>query len=335
MTTQLNLAPAATINLAEIVKRFDRAMDTSMQAGLDALVGKQVVFSPDEKECSPMEGWEARNRHADIHRITALGELAHVAAIDSSCIFVGDTDDGSIYSSKCGLAISFAGRAVMHFRIGPMLHYVNEESLRSCRLEPRLARIAAMDTSMAKRMIRTRIERMVQGEIGKYLSNAIILVDGSLKSSLFEARSNSLERLVMNCSRNSNLLLGISKTTSLKPLEQLASLLLQRNEAGYIDVEPVVRSMVGNVMGKPLLARLSGDGLVLRVDCMGEPDGSLGRLVANDELAHGYPATLRLAHHVSCFTKTDVSCIRSFMLSRLSVREMACEDIRRTLLERI
>lgn len=315
-----------------MVSRFDRAINATLQPKLDALLGKQVVFGSDEKEFRPLEGWEPKNYSIDIHPIDAIEEPTPVAAIDSSCVFIGDTDDGSIYSTKCGLALSFMGKPLMHLKIGPILFYINDDTIRSSDLDSKLARFALLDTSAAKCMIRVRVERVIQNEVSKYLTNSIILVDGSLKSSLFEDKGNGFRQILQNCRANCNYLVGISKTTKIKILDQLRSLLVRKNNACYIDVESMVKSLVSNIMGKPLLVKFSNDGLVLRVDVSNEPWQSLGKLLANDALPHGYPETLRLAHHVSTFTRTDISCLRSFIISRFGVRELIYEDVRRTLL---
>jgi hypothetical protein len=337
MNTQLNLPTSslAVINVGEMANRFDKAINATLQPKLDALIGKQVVFSPDEKEFSPLEGWEPKNYHIDIQPIDVIDEPAPIAAIDSSCVFIGDTDEGSIYSAKGGLALSFMGKPVMHFKIGPILFYINDDALRLSNLAGKLAKFTLLDTSAAKRLIRVRVERVIQNEISKYLTNAIILVDGSLKSSAFEDRSNGFKQILQQCRTNNNYLVGISKTTKLKVLDQLASLLMRKTSACYVDVESIVKTLVSNVLGRPLLAKFSNDGLVLRVDVLNEPKESLGKLLANDFLSHGYPETLRLAHHVSTFTKTDVSCIRSFIISRFNTREIMYEDVRRTLLENL
>ncbi len=137
---------------------------------------------------------------------------------------------------------------------------------------------------------------------------------------------------MQNCRTNGNYVVGISKTTKLKVLEQIASSLIRNNCSSYIDVESIVRALVSNVVGRPLLAKLTGDGLVLRADVLDEPNEPLGRLLTNDALSHGYPETLKLAHHVSTFTRMDMSCIRSFIISKFGMREIMYEDKRRTLL---
>ncbi|MFQ5969968.1 MAG: hypothetical protein ACE5J2_05695 [Nitrososphaerales archaeon] len=333
MNAQLNLPTSslAAINVDAMGSRFYEAINASLDPKLDALSGMQVLFSPDDKEFSPLEGWEAKNHSANIQPISAVDEPAAIAAIDSSCVLIGETSDGSIYSAKCGLALSFMGKAVMHVRIGPVLFYINDDTVRSSNLDGKFAKFVLFDTSAAKRMIRVRVERVIQNEISKFLRNAIILVDGSLKNSVFEDSINGLKHILQNCLANENQLVGISKTTKLKVLYRLASL-MRKNGACYIDVESIVKSLVSNIIGRPLLAKFSSDGIALRVDVLNKPSESLGKLITNDALPDGYPETLRLAHHISTFTKTDVSCIRSFVLSRFSTREMMREDVRRTLL---
>jgi hypothetical protein len=74
---------------------------------------------------------------------------------------------------------------------------------------------------------------------------------------------------------------------------------------------------------------------VLRADIVTancNKDESLAKLLGNDAIAEGYPETLRLAHHISTFTTTEVSCLRGHVLSNYDVTELAAEDLRRTLL---
>lgn len=330
---QLNLPTLPEmIDFSEISGRFDKAINAVLEPKLDALIGKQVLFSSDEKEYSPLEGWEPKNYFQNINTIKVIDETTTVAAIDSSSAFIGETAEGMIYSAKCGLALACRGKPVMHFKIGPILFYINDDIAGSSTIDEKLWKFVLFDTATAKRMIRVRIERIMQNEMCRLLTNAIILVDGSLKRSVFEDGQNAFNNILRNCEVNANQLVGISKTTRLKVLDQLAPSLMRNGDACYIDVSSIVKSLVSNAMGISLLAKLSDDGLVLRIDVLNDPSESLGRLVANDAIANGYPETLRLAHHVSIFTRTDVTCLKGFILSRFGAKEMMCEDVRRTLL---
>ncbi|HUG97215.1 MAG TPA: hypothetical protein VMJ94_06705, partial [Nitrososphaera sp.] len=59
---------------------------------------------------------------------------------------------------------------------------------------------------------------------------------------------------------------------------------------------------------------------------------SLGMLLGNDPVGGGYPETLRLAHYISTFTGTEMTCLRSHVLNSYDVIELAADDIRSMLL---
>lgn len=81
------------------------------------------------------------------------------------------------------------------------------------------------------------------------------------------------------------------------------------------------------------MVRLDSGGPVLRADVIGGSNSEcLGKLISNDAISNGYPETLRLAHHISTFTATEITCLRSHVLNIYDVTELAADDIRRTLL---
>jgi hypothetical protein len=333
MHTQLNLPTSVEFpSLQEISARFDQALNLVLVPKLDALVGRQVLFNTEEKELSPLGGWEGTNHVTGVRNIEPVAEPTVVAAIDSSCVFIGETSDGSIYSAKCGLALAFMGTPSVHFKIGPVLFYINDDLMNSDSINERLRKFVLYDIAAAKQMIRIRIERIVQGEMCRLLRNAIVLLDGSLRRSVFEDRHSGINSILRSCETNQNQVIGISKTTRLRVLDQMASSLLRNNYACYIDVSSIVRSLVSSALGRSLLARFSNDGVPLRADLLDDPLETLGRLIANDGMAQGYPETLRLAHHVSVFTQTDITCVKGFILSQFGAKEMMHQDVRRTLL---
>jgi hypothetical protein len=255
-----------------------------------------------------------------------------VAAVDSSSIKLAETEDGGLYAIKCGIAMAYGGAALMHFKIGPMLYYISEDNLRDSQLDSRLARLVLADSDVAKRLIRVRAERAIQHELSSHMRNSIILVDGSLRTSIFEDRKTGMSRIAENCVLHKNLIAGISKNTKLKILERAAALLTKVSGPAYIEVDMIIKSMIRNTIGSNLVAKLDKNSPVLRVDIVGDKEQTLGKLLGNDPVACGYPETLRLAHHISTFTNTEVTCLRSHVLSNYGVTELAADDIRRTLL---
>src|SRR5690242_2985131 len=151
---------------------------------LEQLKGKKIVFSSDDKKIIPIEGWGIRPSpycSTTVTTIRPIKENAIVAAIDSSSVKLAETEEGGLYGVKCGIAMAYGGRAIMHFKIGPVLFYLGESTIYESELEERLARLVLLDDDLAKRLIRVRAERAVQKEIANNFTKSIILIDGSLK----------------------------------------------------------------------------------------------------------------------------------------------------------
>jgi len=304
---------------------------------LDVLKGKKIVFCYDDKKMMPVDGWGMRSNPYSATTITTIRpikENALVAAIDSSSIKLAETEDGSLYGIKCGVATAYAGHTLMHFKIGPGLFYLSEKTVHESELEERLSRLVLLDDDLAKRLIRVRVERAVQKEIATNFTNSIILVDGSLKASIFEERGCRISKISESSVLRKNMLVGISKSTKLKALDRAAAPLTKVPGPVYIEVEDIIKSLIRNTIGSNLMVKLEKgtSSPILRADIVGDVRQSLGKLLGNDVVAGGYPETLRLAHHISTFTSIEVTCLRSHILNSYDVTELAAEDIRRTLL---
>lgn len=330
MTTQLN--PPSSISLGDF--GILESVSKCLTPKLDELRGKKIMFSSDDKSLVPVDGWGARPQSycATITTFKPIRENTMVAAIDSSSIRVAETEEGALYAIKCGVAMAYGGAALMHFRIGPMLFYLSESTVFDSELDDRLARLVLVDSDVARRLVRVRAERAIQHELSEHMRNSIILVDGSLRTSVFEDRNRSMARIAENCVLHKNLIAGISKNTKLKVLERAAAPLAKVPGPAYIDVDLIIKSLVRGSVGSNMMAKLDKGTPVLRVDVVGDREQALGKLLGNDPVACGYPETLRLAHHISTFTGTEVTCLRSHVLNNYEVTELAADDIRHTLL---
>ncbi len=329
MATQLN--PSSSISMGDF--GILESVSKCLSPKLEELRGKKIMFSCDDKTLIPVDGWGTKSQTcATVTTIRPVRESAMVAAIDSSSIELAETEEGGLYAIKCGVAMAYGGAALMHFKIGPMLFYLSESNIYDSELDDRLARLVIADGDVARRLVRVRAERSIQFELARHLRNSIILVDGSLRSSVFEDRERSINEIAENCVLYRNQLAGISKHTRLKVLERAAAPLANVPGPAYIEVDMIIKSLVKGTVGSNMMARLGSSTPVLRVDVVGDRDSALGRLLANDPVAHGYPETLRLAHHVSTFTATEVTCLRGHVLNSYGVQELATDDIRKTLL---
>ncbi len=333
MATQLDLPFHASLSLGDL--DIVESVSKCLAPKLDELKGKKVVFSCDDKKMIPVDGWGLKsNPYAatTVTTIRPIKENALVAAIDSSSVKIADTEEGSLYAIKCGVATAYAGRALMHFKIGPVLFYLSESTIQDSVLEERLARLVLMDDDFAKRLVRVRAERAVQKELASHFMNSIILVDGSLKASVFEDRQRSMGRIAESCVLRKNMMIGISKSTKLKVLDRAAAPLTKVPGPAYIEVDMIIKSLIRNTHGSNSMVKLEKSSPVLRADIVGDRGESLGMLLGNDPVAGGYPETLKLAHYISTFTRTEMTCLRSHVLNSYDVTELAADDIRSMLL---
>ncbi len=314
---QLNLPEL--LDVKELVRSIEEAVKNKKDM-FNELEGSEILFSPEENR-RPLKGWsDILDRK--LIPIDNYNSSCYIASIDSSSVFIADTPKGSLYATKAGIAIASNRRALMHFKIGPILLYINELSYK---------KIAFLDHDIMKRMIRVRTERVLQHKLADTLRDSIILIDGSLKISLFEDREYNLMNIIERSRANNNKLIGISKVTRLKLIERFISL-FNKSEPSYLIITEILRNYISNLVGNQLLVKLNRDGLVLRIDTLDDPNYVLPLLSSNDILHHGYPETLRLAHHISIFSKIEILAIISIISSRFKINEVDGYDIRKIIL---
>ncbi len=304
---QLNL-PAVDMDC--IMSSINCSIESVMPTNLHGLHGKQVVFCNDESMI-PINGWDGVVDEVTINRIDTIDRDVCVVGIDSSCILVGETPGGLIYAAKCSIVLSYSMRIITNVKIGPILFYLNDEHM-----------YKSIDDG--KRMIRSGLERIAHSRVAEALSESILLVDGTLRA-----------YNMMDLRINGNMPIGLSKSTSIRRMASISSLLTKYDNPGYADVTYILGIDRNGI--STLLTKLSSNGVVMRADIHESMDASysLGLLIANDILHNGYPETLRLAHHTSIFTNTDIICIRGFMRNHLGVKEVDGCNARSILLGRI
>lgn len=337
MNAQLNLEQSLDIRtLAGMLKM--NSLDSFMNVG-SLLKGKRIVFTCNDRIRVPIGGWDKsipRENEIPINLITPVREPTVVSGVDSSCLKIAETGDGTIYAIKCGLVFCLSLEVVLHFRIGPLLLYLTEDSLASTELDSKLVKVVCYDSEMAKRMIRINTERLIQYELSKILRNSLILVDGALKASAFENRQYSLSKIMENCVFHKNSLLGIGKSTKFKILDAVSGKLRSFKEPGLIDVGFIIKGLVRNTFGYNTMVKFAKNTSIMRADIVanGMRDAilSLGRIMANDALPSGYPECLSMAHHISCFSNTEMSSIRAHILKNYDVIELPSHDLRKEFL---
>ncbi|HZW56155.1 MAG TPA: DNA double-strand break repair nuclease NurA [Nitrososphaerales archaeon] len=353
MNNQLSIIPASSESQFE-ERSFDLNLalfgKEKLQSRLSSLSGKKVFFRSDfSKETIPLHspadaslaGSAMPYQVKEI--ISSSPRHRLVVGVDSSCALIGETDEGAIYAGRVAVVYASRSKVIKYCRAGPIIFYLDPTTIRA-ELGPeaygKVARLILHDRTLAERFIRTQLERSAQLEASKICSDSLILVDGSLRSSILEPKSHDLKQLERTSEENFNQLVGISKASSVKFLAKTATTLQSLRKGGvFIDVTESVRALIPSIQCRVLLAKFNQNSQVFRVDFsyQNAEDESqvLCDLKFNDIMFRGYPETLRLAHHLSVFDASTVSSVRSYLSSKCGIIHVPSDDLRATILGRL
>jgi len=337
MNTQLNIpiTDFQPIDHTHLIDSMENQLSQEMNQNINRLMHKKVIFNRNGSDLQPINGWEGKAPDLESKHFRQSSEHVAVIGIDSSCIHIAETDVGSVYAGRASAVLSQQGRLSRCIRIGPIIYYFDE--ITASRLSNeltgsnRLSKLFLLDKSLAQQVIRERLEHNVAFELVKMMSDSIILLDGCLKYSKFENIKNDLQRLLEFAEKKNNTIIGLSKSTQIGLLNRFSQVLYtSQNIPAYLDVNDFVSPFINNVEGHIVLARFSGDGHPFRVDIspFSDIEKSLSLLLSSDSFYHGYPETLRLAHHLSIFNSTQNNSIKSYMVKNMGVVEIPSEDIR-------
>ena len=339
MHTQINLVQDV-LGWNQLKSFLEPAIRQCIPSELSSfLKGRQIIFGSGESKLVPIQGWTSNNKNvnAQVMTIQPVKEETTVLGVDSSSIQIAETEEGAIYAVKSGIATAILGKILAHFKMGPILFYLTEDTLKHSELDHRIIKLVLLDSESAKRLIRIRVERAIQLVLSHHFSGSILLVDGSLRSSVFEHRMHALKKVVEDCSLYNNTIVGLSKSTKIRILDKLSHPLTKIKGPGFMDVDLIIKSLTRNTIGDSLLVKFGSSyaSPILRADISTsdrDRGRSLGKILGNDSIARGYPETLQLAHHISTFTTTEISCLKSHILNKYDVIELVPEDIRKKLL---
>ena len=164
----------------------------------------------------------------------------------------------------------------------------------------------------------------------------MIMADGSLKHPLGQF-NGPLPRLGgQGGGEGSGMcLVGFSKSSSLILSEGAVAALSKSRTAAYHKVDSGESDRVSiSRRVQTVLAKFSADGLVFRVDIAAQNDDEslarvLGTILWNDAFSSGYPDSLKVAHHLSVFSKADDQALKAFVTRRFKLRQLPTFSLRR------
>jgi len=304
--------------LDSLAREFEEAFAELSESAERELAGRTFVFSSYGRELYPY--FESTDAGLTPGCIFPVKEGRPVASVDSTCVLVGETAQGALYAARTAVGISYEGSLRKFFRLGPILVYANSSGLSG--LTPQLPSaevdLLLSDHTVAERYIRNTVERRVIEALSGAEGDTIVMADGSLKHPMgqlpgYLRRRQEASRCLVGFSKSSNLILSEGMVASLSNAQGPSYYLV---EQGPIDT---------------VLAKFTSDGLVFRLDLSGpEPaETTLGRIMWNDAFASGYPDSLKVAHHLSIFSKADDQALKAFVTKRFRVHQLHTFPLRK------
>jgi len=264
-----------------------------------------------------------------------------ITGIDVSTIRVGTTDLGAVYAVR-GAIVTRTNEGYRYLRLGPFTFHVTRRSLNGASREMNEAldlSLSALPQTEQQTRLCSLIERWLQLCVSHLMRECIILWDGSLTAGVPGSPAAGVSEILKAARRNSNIIMGFSKDTTLRFLDWRITDLVD----GYrppclfeIDSLPLSSSASTRPLGRIYVARLASGGCAFRLDIdrsisREESITAVERLLGNELLYQGYPETLRLAHIYSTFTATEVIGIQRFMIKRYGLRLVSRVNMHRTL----
>jgi hypothetical protein len=321
MNTQLNVA--ATVNIESLnllAKEFRQQFDLSSEVIHERLSGRRFVFNRDGKDTYPFDGWEAGEGGESVAMVPS-GEMITIASTDSSCILLGETSDSSVYAVRAAVCFARQGMVQGYFRIGPIVVHLSSKG--SCGLPTELEgyelRVALSDHMIAERIIRNTMEKRILASLLSFPQKMLVMADGSLKHPL-----DSYPELLFRDGDSGSSLIGISKTSALISSNKLSGVVSRAKSPAFAVVE--------EGLIHTLLAKFSRDGLVFRVDVArsrGKVPHTLGSILSNDNFTVGYPESLRIAHHLSVFARSEDMALKAYITNRYALKSLHSFGLRR------
>ena len=304
--------------LDALAREFEEAFAELSESAERELAGRAFVFSSYGRELYPY--FEATDAQLAPGCIIPIKEGRPVASVDSTCVLVGETAQGALYAARTAVGISFEGSLRRFFRLGPILVYATASGLSG--LSPRLPAaemdLLLTDHAVAERYIRNTVERRVIEALCESEGDTIVMADGSLKHPMGQLSGSAHRRPEM-----SRCLVGFSKSSNLILSEEMVGVLSRAQCPSYYTTEEGPVSTV--------LAKFTPDGLVFRLDLSGPepPESILGRILWNDAFASGYPDSLKVAHHLSIFSKAEDQALKAFVTKRFRVHQLHTFPLRK------
>jgi hypothetical protein len=268
-----------------------------------------------------------------------------IAAIDTSTIKIGETSTGIIIAIR-GATVWKQNRNYRYTRLGPFIFHITEENkhevytaLERAYFTTRYETPHQSTPNLLQMPMRlaSLLERWLQTMIAKTLTNALLLLDGSLTSGTIDTPTQRMREILTQARKNHSTVLAFSKATTLRVNGYLITDQLPNSEPPYLLETTGLRFKPPTVLlGDVYVARLNKANYAFRLDIDKETPipqrmEAVEKLVGNDLYTQGYPETLRLAHILCTFTANEVLAMQHFITHKHGIQLVNRPDMHRLL----
>jgi len=256
-----------------------------------------------------------------VEHLRCRGRRKQVVGIDSTCVPLAESIRGVLYAARV-CRVTFTGERFVVDRFGPLLVYMTAETVSDLFSElsrpQRRFEVPTPTSRYSAKIIMTMLERWLLSKTVDESSDSLVLVDGPLSPTEFELRTASLGRILRRASERRNRVIGVSKSSKLFKISYGKMIALSRSlKPAVVEVSTGKRLLRG-VLGRVFLGYLSHDGVPLRIDVSMHDDRPLESveiLVSSDQMAYGYPETLRQAHILCKLSASEKIGLRASLRS--------------------
>jgi len=274
-----------------------------------------------------------------------------VIAVDVSSIRLGETDTGILLALRAATIWKQKGSAYRYMRFGPFPIHITDQNQHDiltlfhehnpAQNQQRSSLYHNLTTMPDHNQTQTRItallERWLQTQIATQTRNSLILLDGSLTTTISDQAATAITRLLQTARNHHNTILALTKITRLRLNGHNITNLIQRDpKPCLLQLDNYQATSNMRQLGAIHVAKLNHSPYTFRLDTDADLSSqqaveAVEHLIANDLITDGYPETLRLAHIHATFTANEVIGIQRFLAHTYGIKIAQRPNIRRLL----
>ena len=268
-----------------------------------------------------------------------------VAAVDTSTIRIGETDQGIVIAVR-GAEVWKQNKNYRYVRLGPFIFHVTEENKKEVHNTLENAYFSSQCQSdhqgtptllQMPTRIANLLEKWMQTMMSKTITNGLVLFDGSLTSGTADTTTQRMKDILSTARKKGNIVLAFSKMTNLRFNGYLITDLLPDKTPPYLlETEEFKLKPPMVLLGDVYVAKLTKGHCAFRLDIDKEVPNkvrieAVERLLGTDLFLQSYPETLRLAHILCTFTANEVLAMQHFITRKFGLQIINRPDMHRLL----